>query len=139
MSSRPASSGFRDRERAEKDAHAGRSRLIATLWGLAEATLFFIVPDVYLSRVALADSRRAALAVLAQADLAVSCLCDANNAVNNLVATLVGGGNIPNTVELGSSLSFTSGATTPSGTLTYTWTIDGAVTNAASATTAVPC
>jgi len=34
--------------------------LVAALWGLAEATLFFIVPDVFLSLVALRD-RRAAL------------------------------------------------------------------------------
>lgn len=33
--------------------------VIAGLWGFAEATLFFIVPDVYLSRVALAAPRRA--------------------------------------------------------------------------------
>lgn len=32
---------------------------IAGLWGFAEATVFFLVPDVYLSRVALAAPRRA--------------------------------------------------------------------------------
>jgi membrane protein YqaA with SNARE-associated domain len=34
-------------------------RLLAALWGLAEATLFFIVPDVLLSAVALRDRRQA--------------------------------------------------------------------------------
>lgn len=34
-------------------------RLIAVIWGFAEATLFFIVPDVLMSAVALQDLRRA--------------------------------------------------------------------------------
>jgi len=36
----------------------------AALWGFAEATLFFLVPDVYLSRVALEAPRRALRACL---------------------------------------------------------------------------
>jgi membrane protein YqaA with SNARE-associated domain len=32
---------------------------VAAAWGFAEATLFFVVPDVYLSRLALADLRAA--------------------------------------------------------------------------------
>lgn len=36
-----------------------RLKLIAALWGFAEATLFFIVPDVLTSAVALKDLRRA--------------------------------------------------------------------------------
>ncbi|NIM93678.1 MAG: hypothetical protein GTO18_08195 [Anaerolineales bacterium] len=38
--------------------------LIGFLWGLAEATLFFIVPDVYLGFVALLNWRKGLLAVL---------------------------------------------------------------------------
>src|SRR5437764_358085 len=34
-------------------------RWIAALWGLAEATLFFLVPDVYLSAVGLGNLRAA--------------------------------------------------------------------------------
>jgi membrane protein YqaA with SNARE-associated domain len=34
---------------------------VALLWGLAEATLFFIVPDVWLSAIAVARGRRVAL------------------------------------------------------------------------------
>lgn len=34
-------------------------KLIAAIWGVAEATLFFIVPDVLMSAVALKDLRRA--------------------------------------------------------------------------------
>lgn len=44
-----------------------RKRLIyalAALWGVAEATVFFIVPDVLLSRVALRDRRSALVACL---------------------------------------------------------------------------
>src|SRR5262245_716191 len=37
---------------------------IPPLWGFAEATLFFVVPDVYLSRVALRSLRAAALGCL---------------------------------------------------------------------------
>jgi len=41
-------------------AAAGRrSDALAALWGFAEATLFFFVPDVYLSRLALFDLRAA--------------------------------------------------------------------------------
>jgi membrane protein YqaA with SNARE-associated domain len=36
-----------------------RLKLVATIWGFAEATLFFIVPDVLTSAVALRDLRRA--------------------------------------------------------------------------------
>ncbi|MGH7645928.1 MAG: hypothetical protein ACREMR_10125 [Gemmatimonadales bacterium] len=36
--------------------------LVAALWGLAEATLFFIVPDVFLSLVAVRDRRGALIA-----------------------------------------------------------------------------
>lgn len=38
--------------------------VLAFAWGLAEATVFFIVPDVLLTRVALSDFRRALLASL---------------------------------------------------------------------------
>jgi membrane protein YqaA with SNARE-associated domain len=41
------------------------SIVIAFLWGLAEATLFFIVPDVYLGLVALFNWRRGAWATAA--------------------------------------------------------------------------
>lgn len=41
-----------------------RAALLAALWGFAEATLFFVVPDVYLSRVALEAPRRALRACL---------------------------------------------------------------------------
>lgn len=41
------------------------SIVIAFLWGLFEATVFFIVPDVYLAFVALFDARRGLEAVLA--------------------------------------------------------------------------
>ncbi|MBU0620766.1 MAG: hypothetical protein KJ795_02860 [Gammaproteobacteria bacterium] len=37
-------------------------KLIAAIWGFAEATLFFIVPDVLLSAIALKDLRRALFA-----------------------------------------------------------------------------
>jgi membrane protein YqaA with SNARE-associated domain len=36
-----------------------RERIVALLWGFAEATLFFFVPDVYLTFVALRDVRLA--------------------------------------------------------------------------------
>ncbi|NNE24116.1 MAG: hypothetical protein HKN11_16055 [Rhizobiales bacterium] len=39
----------------------GHSRAIAAIWGFAEATLFFIVPDVWLSFVALQKGLRDAL------------------------------------------------------------------------------
>ena len=38
--------------------------VIAFLWGLAEATVFFIVPDVFLSWIALSDKNKALLASL---------------------------------------------------------------------------
>ena len=38
--------------------------LIALLWGLAEATLFFIVPDVWLSAISLASLKKAFIASL---------------------------------------------------------------------------
>lgn len=40
------------------------THLLAAAWGFAEATVFFIVPDVFLTRVALTDYRRALLAGL---------------------------------------------------------------------------
>lgn len=43
---------------------ATRTNGIAALWGVAEATVFFIVPDVMLSWVALKDYRRAMIACL---------------------------------------------------------------------------
>jgi membrane protein YqaA with SNARE-associated domain len=43
---------------------ARRQGLSAALWGFAEATLFFFVPDVYLSRIALFDLRGALRACL---------------------------------------------------------------------------
>jgi membrane protein YqaA with SNARE-associated domain len=39
-----------------------RSGIWAFAWGLAESTFFFIVPDVYITRVALQDLRRALIA-----------------------------------------------------------------------------
>lgn len=39
-------------------------KLLAAIWGFAEATLFFIVPDVLLSAIALKDLRRALFACL---------------------------------------------------------------------------
>jgi len=47
-------------------ATARRWRLVAFAWGLAEATLFFVVPDVWITRVAL-RSRREALRCVALA------------------------------------------------------------------------
>lgn len=43
-----------------------RWRLIALVWGFAEATLFFVIPDVWITRVAL-RSRREAFAAVAHA------------------------------------------------------------------------
>lgn len=40
------------------------THLIATLWGFAEATLFFIVPDVYLTGVGLRNVRKSLFACL---------------------------------------------------------------------------
>ena len=45
-------------------ASVRRLSALAGLWGAAEATLFFIVPDVLLSRIALHDRRHALLACL---------------------------------------------------------------------------
>jgi len=47
-----------------RDRRERTTALIAALWGFAEATLFFLVPDVYLSRVALEAPRRALRACL---------------------------------------------------------------------------
>ncbi|WP_068419209.1 hypothetical protein [Labrenzia sp. OB1] len=41
------------------------SRTLAALWGFAEATLFFVVPDVLLTSLALTSLKRALLAALA--------------------------------------------------------------------------
>lgn len=43
-----------------------RAQLVALAWGFAEATVFFVVPDVWISRLAL-SSRRAALRACAAA------------------------------------------------------------------------
>jgi membrane protein YqaA with SNARE-associated domain len=54
------------RERREpREPRERRETWAAAAWGLAEATLFFLVPDVYLTRLALRDGRRALLASLA--------------------------------------------------------------------------
>ncbi len=45
-------------------SQARRAGAVAAAWGFAEATLFFIVPDVYLSRLALVDLRAALRACL---------------------------------------------------------------------------
>ncbi len=44
-----------------------RQGAAAAAWGFAEATLFFLAPDVYLTRIALRDWRGALLASLAAA------------------------------------------------------------------------
>jgi membrane protein YqaA with SNARE-associated domain len=44
--------------------HAFSAHVLAFIWGLAEATVFFIVPDVLLTRLALSDFRRALVACL---------------------------------------------------------------------------
>lgn len=49
---------------APRGPNENRAATVAALWGLAEATLFFIVPDVYLSRVALTHPSRALRACL---------------------------------------------------------------------------
>ena len=51
--------------RFERHSASNGSLIIACLWGLAEATLFFIVPDVYLGFVVLFHWRRGLLATLA--------------------------------------------------------------------------
>ncbi len=48
----------------EPDEGAARVNAIAAGWGLAEATLFFFVPDVFLSAVALRSRRLALVACL---------------------------------------------------------------------------
>ena len=40
------------------------SMLIAFVWGMAEATFFFVVPDVYLGFIALLHPRRALMATM---------------------------------------------------------------------------
>ena len=48
-------------------AHTGRQNWwawLAFVWGFAEATLFFIVPDVLITRIALRDLRRALITAL---------------------------------------------------------------------------
>ena len=42
----------------------GRANIIASLWGFAEATLFFIVPDVFLGWLALRSPKSALIACL---------------------------------------------------------------------------
>jgi len=49
---------------AEVRAPSPVVHLLAFVWGLAESTVFFIVPDVLLTRLALRDFRRALLASL---------------------------------------------------------------------------
>lgn len=49
-------------ELRSEPAGAVRDHAVAAAWGAAEATCFFIVPDVWLSRVALRSPRRAAAA-----------------------------------------------------------------------------
>lgn len=51
--------------RFERHSASNGSLVIACLWGLAEATLFFIVPDVYLGFVVLFHWRKGLLATLA--------------------------------------------------------------------------
>ena len=43
---------------------SGVANALAAIWGAAEATLFFIVPDVFLSWLALSDRRQALIACL---------------------------------------------------------------------------
>ena len=51
-----------------KPGNVSRTALgLALIWGLAEATVFFIVPDVLLTRVALSDRTRALWSCLAAA------------------------------------------------------------------------
>src|SRR2546430_827245 len=45
------------------DKATRHSRVIGFAWGLAEATLFFVVPDVWVSWVALFSFRKSALAL----------------------------------------------------------------------------
>lgn len=49
-----------------------REHGVAAAWGFAEATLFFLVPDVYLTRLALRDGRLALAASLAASAGAVA-------------------------------------------------------------------
>lgn len=42
---------------------AVRTRLISFIWGFAEATFFFIVPDVWLSRIALTNPKEAYISI----------------------------------------------------------------------------
>lgn len=50
--------GERRRE-ADRWLHGWRAQAVAALWGLAEATVFFVVPDVWISRLALSSWRAA--------------------------------------------------------------------------------
>jgi membrane protein YqaA with SNARE-associated domain len=54
-----------DYERFSKHVDSPWSLVIGFLWGLAEATVFFIVPDVYLGFVALCNWRRGLWVMLA--------------------------------------------------------------------------
>lgn len=45
--------------------HPARDHALAAAWGFAEATAFFVVPDVWLTRLALRSGRRAAYACAA--------------------------------------------------------------------------
>ncbi len=49
---------------APKSPGVDRSSIVAFGWGLAEALIFFIVPDVFLTRLALRDLRKALLGCL---------------------------------------------------------------------------
>lgn len=51
--------------RLEHHSSSNISLVVALLWGLAEGTLFFIIPDVYLGLVALLHWRKGLLATLA--------------------------------------------------------------------------
>lgn len=41
-----------------------KTRLISFIWGLAEATFFFLVPDIWLSRIAITNPREAYINVI---------------------------------------------------------------------------
>lgn len=48
-----------------------RQYVIAFIWGFAEATFFFFIPDIYLTRIAITDGKRAYIACLIAAFAAV--------------------------------------------------------------------
>lgn len=50
------------RSRGPAGGAGARERAIAAAWGFAEATLFFVVPDVWLTRLALGGAARALIA-----------------------------------------------------------------------------